>query len=280
MNEFNRAKADYASIPIPEELDGVVRGAIRKGRKRRLMRSFKRNGMAAAACFALLVGVLNLSPSAAAAAAEVPILSGLFRILTVRNFEQTENGIDYHVSVPEIQADGALAQQVNAAIQTEVDAHLARARRDWDEYKKAFFETGGSEAEWNDREMDVIIDYEIKSQSDTRVSFVVSLAECWVAAQEERYYYNLDLADNRPVTLQMLLGDDWVERCNQAVRSGIAERTDPDGTSMFFAPEEGGFTTVDENTAFYIREDGVPVLAFPKYEIAAGAAGVPEFPVD
>lgn len=279
MNEFNRAKDDYASIPIPVELDGVVRGAIRKGRKRRLMRKLKQSGMAVAACFALLVGVINLSPSAAAAAAEVPILSGLFRILTVRNFEQSQNGINCHVSVPEIQADGALAQQVNDAIQTEVDAHLARARRDWDDYKEAFFETGGSEAEWNDREMDVIIDYEIKSQTDTRVSFVVSLAECWVAAQEERYYYNLDLADNRPITLQMLLGDDWVERCNQAVRSGIAERTDPDGTSLFFAPEEGGFTTVDENTDFYIREDGVPVLAFPKYEIAAGAAGIPEFPV-
>lgn len=279
MNEFNRAKEDYASVPIPEELDGVVKGAIRKGRKRRLLRRLKQGGMAVAACFALLVGVLNLSPSAAAAAVEVPILNGLFRILTVRDFEQNENGIDYHVSVPEIRAEGVLARQVNDAIQTEVDAHLARARRDWDDYKEAFFETGGSESEWNDREMDVIIDYEIKSQTDTRVSFVVSLAECWVAAQEERYYYNLDLADNRPITLQMLLGDGWVERCNQAVRSGIAERTDPDGTSLFFAPEEGGFTTVDENTDFYIREDGVPVLAFPKYEIAAGAAGIPEFPV-
>lgn len=279
MNEFNRVKEDYASVPIPEKLDGVVKGAIRKGRKRRLLRRLKQGGMAVAACFALLVGVLNLSPSAAAAAAEVPILNGLFRILTVRDFEQNENGIDYHVSVPEIRAEGALARQVNDAIQTEVDAHLARARRDWDDYKEAFFETGGSESEWNDREMDVIIDYEIKSQTDTRVSFVVSLAECWVAAQEERYYYNLDLADNRPITLQMLLGDGWVERCNQAVRSGIAECTDPDGTSLFFAPEEGGFTTVDENTDFYIREDGVPVLAFPKYEIAAGAAGIPEFPV-
>ena len=28
-----------------------------------------------------------------------------------------------------------------------------------------------------------------------------------------------------------------------------------------------------------IRADGVPVVAFAKYEIAAGAAGIPEFPI-
>ena len=50
--------------------------------------------------------------------------------------------------------------------------------------------------------------------------------------------------------------------------------------SCFFAPGEGGFTTVDEDTSFYIREDGVPVVVFPRYAIAAGAAGFPEFPVE
>ena len=49
--------------------------------------------------------------------------------------------------------------------------------------------------------------------------------------------------------------------------------------SLFFAPAEGGFTTVDENTAFYIRADGVPVVVFPRGSIAARAAGVLEFPL-
>ena len=42
----------------------------------------------------------------------------------------------------------------------------------------------------------------------------------------------------------------------------------------------GGFTTVDENTAFYIRSDGVPVLVFQEYTIATGAAGIVEIPVE
>ena len=43
--------------------------------------------------------------------------------------------------------------------------------------------------------------------------------------------------------------------------------------------DEGGFTTVDEATSFYLNEDGSVTLVFPEYTIAAGAAGIVEIPV-
>lgn len=197
----------------------------------------------------------------------------------MENIGYEDPGIDYQVSVPEIEAAGPLAQQINAAIQEKVDAHLAKARQDWADYQEAFLSTGGTQAELAEREMNVIVDYEIKSQTDTRVSFVVTLAEGWVAAFEERYYYNLDLANNQPLTLEMLLGENWVQICNESIQRDIAASADETGFSYFFPPEEGGFSTVDADTTFYIRADGVPVVTFAKYEIAAGAAGIPEFPI-
>ncbi len=279
MNELKNARNDYEATPIPQELDALVRASIRQGRKNYRQRYLKISLATAAACFAVLFGTLNLSPTAAAIAADMPILSGLFKILTIQNFQQTQDGIDFQVSVPEIQASGPLAPQINAAIQEEVDRHLAKARQDWADYSEAFLATGGTKAELAERRMDVIVDYEIKSQTDTTVSFAVYLGECWVAAYEESYYYNLDLQNNQPITLQMLLGDDWVQICNESIQRGIAASVDETGFSYFFPAEEGGFAGVDENTAFYIRPDGVPVVTFAKYEIAAGAAGTPEFPI-
>lgn len=280
MKEFQQARADYEATPIPQELEDRVREGIRQGRWNYRKRQVSRYAVSTAACFAVLVAALNLSPTVASAAAEVPVLGGLFRVLTVRDFHTVEDGIRYDVHVPGVEAEGELAQQVDALIQEKVDAHLAQAKRDWAEYREAFFATGGTEEEWGDREMDVIVDYSIKSQTDTGVSFVVTLGEGWVTAMEEAYYYNLNLAENRPVTLQELLGENWVERCNEAVRAGIEASVDAEGFSYFFPADEGGFTTVDENTTFYIREDGVPVVTFPQYSIAAGAAGRPEFPVE
>ena len=119
-------------------------------------------------------------------------------------------------------------------------------------YREAFLATGGTEEEWADREMNVLIDYEIKSQTDTTVSFVVDFAEGWVAAMQQRYCYNLDLANDKDITLADVLGEDWVGICNDAVNAKIAA----DESGLFFTPEQGGFTTVDDATSFYLNEDG------------------------
>nr|WP_325186168.1 DUF3298 domain-containing protein [uncultured Oscillibacter sp.] len=280
MNEFKQAREDYESTPIPQELESRVQEGIRQGRANYRRRHWRQAATGVAACLVVLVGALNLSPTVAAAAAEVPVLGGLFRVLTVRDFHTEENGIQYDVNVPGVEAEGDLAQRVNDVIQEKVDAHLAKAQQDWEDYKDAFFATGGTEEEWGDRTMDVIVDYEVKSQTEDRVSFVVTFGEGWVASMTEKYCYNLDLAENRDITLADLLGENWVERCNEAVEAGIAASVDEEGFTYFFPAEQGGFTTVDENTAFYIRADGVPVLVFPEYSIAAGAAGSPEFAVE
>ena len=281
MNEFKNAKEEYDNTPIPAELSQRVQAGIREGKARyraRRGRTIRRWG-ATAACFAVLLAGLNLSPTIAKAAAEVPVLGGLFQVLTFVDYDKTEDGIHYDVSVPQVEAEGDLAEKVNAVIQEKVDAHLAKAQRDWNDYREAFFATGGTEEEWADREMDVIVDYEIKSQTDTRVSFVVTFAEGWVASMEERYYYNLDLSENRDLTLRDYLGEDWVNVCNASIQKQIDESVDEEGFTFFFTPEDGGFTTVDETTGFYVREDGTVVVCFPEYSIAAGAAGMPEFPI-
>ena len=228
----------------------------------------------------MTVGVLNVSPPVAAAAADLPVLGPLFQVLTVRAYDQTEDGIDYHVSAPGVISDSELAQRVNQEIQERVDALTAQAQRDWEDYREVFLATGGTQEQWESREMNVIVDYEIKSQSENAVSFTVDFGEGWVTAAQERYCYNLDLSEDRDITLQDLLGDAWLERCNQAVQSYIAAHTDEHGYTLFFDSEAGGFTTVDESTRFYIRSDGIPVLVFQEYTIAAGAAGIVEIPVE
>lgn len=278
LDQIQQSREAYERIPIPNNLDERVREGVRQGRAARAARRRRRvqRWFGAAACFAVLFMGLNLSPTVAHAAAGVPVLGGLFQVLTVVRYDRSEDGVNYTVDVPVVEAEGDTAAAVNAAIQVEMERRLEQARRDWADYQEAFFATGGTEEEWAGREMDVIIDYAVKYQSETQVSFVVTMAECWVAAQEEWYCYNLDLAGDKTITLRDLLGENWADICNEAIRRQIGESRD---SALFFAPAEGGFTTVDESTAFYIRADGVPVVVFPRGSIAARAAGALEFPL-
>ena len=142
-----------------------------------------------------------------------------------------KTGIDYHVSVPGVISDSELAQRVNQEIQERVGRPSPlRAQQDWEDYREVFFATGGTQQQWDEREMDVIVDYEIKSQSEKRPSPLP-----WISAKGGSPPPRSGTAitwicpEDRDITLQDLLGDAWVERCNQAVQSYIAAHTDEHG---------------------------------------------------
>ena len=107
MKEFEKLKAEYDATPIPQELNDRIHAGIRQGRRRRVLRLCHRSLGTAAACLVVAVGILNVSPPVAAAAADLPVLGHLFQVLTVRAYDQSEGGIDYHVSVPGVISDSS-----------------------------------------------------------------------------------------------------------------------------------------------------------------------------
>lgn len=276
MNDFQHAKEAYESTPIPAELKDRVRSGIRQGKANRARRAWGRRLGTVAACFAVLVAVLNVSPAAAAAAADVPVLGGLFQMLTVRSFAEENGDRTLEVSQPAVESGDALAQRVNAEIQAIVDEKIAEGEQMVADYKDAFFATGGTQEQWDQHDNSVSVTYEIKSQTDTAVSFVVDSVVTTAGALEEQFYYNLDLAAGKELTLADVLGEDWVTVCNDSIRSQMAAAEDP---SVYFDESMGGFTTVDETTQFYLNEAGSPVVVFPKYTVAIGAMGVVEFEI-
>ena len=276
MNDFRHAKEEYESTPIPAELEDRVRTGIRQGKANRARRAWGRRLGTVAACFAVLVAVLNVSPAAAAAAADVPVLGGLFQMLTVRSFAEENGDRTLEVSQPAVESGDALAQRVNAEIQAIVDEKIAEGEQMVADYKDAFFATGGTQEQWDQHDNSVSVTYEIKSQTDTAVSFVVDSVVTTTSALEEQFYYNLDLAAGKELTLADVLGEDWVTVCNDSIRSQMAAAEDP---SVYFDESIGGFTTVDETTQFYLNEAGSPVVVFPKYTVAIGAMGVVEFEI-
>lgn len=280
MREFENAKKLYEDIPIPAELEQRIQSGILQGKARRVLRVWGSRLGTAAACLAVTVSLLNVSPAMAAAAADIPVLGGLFQILTIRHYETEMDQIHYQVEVPTVISSAETAQRVNAEIQKRVDQHVADMEKQWGDYRDAFLESGGTQEEFEQRSMDVQVTYDIKSQTDTTLSFVVDLSQCSYNATQTQYFYNLDLEKDLDLALADLLGEEWVSICNTSIQAQIDASVDNVGFSYFFPAEEGGFTTVDETTDFYIRQDGVPVVVFPKYAIAAGAAGIVEFPIN
>ena len=99
--------------------------------------------------------------------------------------------------------------------------------------------------------------------------------EDWTASSASYIYYNLDAQTGEDVTLEDLLGEDYINIANEAISEEIAKRGEAEGYFI----GDGGFTTITDDTDFYINENGNPVIVFDKYEIAAGYVGRPEFEI-
>ena len=289
MSRLSDSKKRYDEIPIPEELSVRVREAIERSGKRRdeeraqaRRRSgigLKRGIMAAAAAVVVFTAALNTSTAFAESVSALPVVGVLAKVLTFRAYEKNEDEIKLSVEIPSVtmiagdtgKADDSVNRQIYQMCQRYADEAVERAK----EYRKAFLDTGGTQEEWSAHNIEIRVWYEIKSQTENYLSFMVSGSESWTSAYSETRYYNIDLKSGKLVTLEDVLGKDYAGIADKCIREQMRQRTDV----AFWTPEEGGFTGITDETRVYINEADQPVIVFDQYEIAPGSEGELEFEI-
>ncbi len=289
MGRLENMKERYDAVVIPAELNDRIQQEITRSRRQQAEKkaasrrhTFRKmiRGMAAAAGI-LFTTALNTSPVFAKEAAQLPVIGGVARILTFRSYETEKDDIAVSVEIPTIEmiaADtGITVDGINQEILERCEQYARDALLRAEEYRTAFLETGGTPDEWAEHNIKITVGYEIRQQSNDYLSFVVRGTENWTNAYSESKYYNLDLNTGRPVTLQDLLGSDYVELADKSIWEQIARRQN--AGEVFFTAEEGGFTGISEYVRFYINRDNRPVIVFEKYEIAPGSSGEVEFEI-
>lgn len=288
MSRLADRKQDYDNIKIPEELHRRVEQEIEKSRARekviqlnRRKRWIRNTAAAAAAVCVVFTTALNTSTVFAEETAQLPVIGTLARVLTFRNYEAEKDGIGIVVEVPTIDMiqteTGIQVDEVNRQIYDLCRQYADEAVKRAEEYRKAFLDTGGTEEEWEAHKIQINVGYEIKSQTDQYLSFIVRGTESWTTACSESRYYNIDVNTGKRVTLADFFGKDYVEAVNTDIREQIAQRKE--AGEVFWTEEEGGFSGITEDAKFYVNEAGNPVIVFEKYEIAPGSSGEIEFEI-
>lgn len=288
MSRLADRKEDYDNIKIPEELHRRVEREIEKSRARekviqlnRRKRWIRNTAAAAAAVCVAFTAALNTSTAFAEEAAQLPVIGTLARVLTFRNYETEKDGIGIAVEVPTIDMiqteTGIQVDEVNQQIYDLCRQYADEAVKRAEEYRKAFLDTGGTEEEWKAHKIQINVGYEIKSQTDQYLSFIVRGTENWSTAYSESRYYNIDVNTGKMVSLADFLGADYIAAANESIRQQLSQRRE--AGEIFWTEEEGGFSGITEDAKFYVNETGKPVIVFEKYEIAPGSSGEIEFEI-
>lgn len=283
MSILKKAKKAYDSIEVPQELNYVVNKAIqnsKRKKKNKILIAFKSTSAALATTFALFIVLLNTNESFAKAMQDIPGISGLAKVFTVREYKE-ESEIDIiDVKVPAIQNTGNsdLESRINYEISAKINDIIEEARTRAEEYKNAVIATGGTMDNYIPTRIN--IDYKITYQDDNFISFVITKSESQASAYQEQYFYNIDIQNGKELNLKDVLGAEFKQIVDENVEKQIKERLENDENSSYFTKEEGGFSGIEnEYQDFYINEDKKAVIVFQKYEIAPGYMGIQSFEI-
>ncbi len=292
-DKLKKASEVYENIEIPSELSAIIEKEISKSRKgeysmeKNKSKGFNKSsfvtklvaGVAAAA--AVLVVSVNLSETVAYALYEMPVIGEIAKVVTFREYNYTNETTTVEVTVPQIEGTGnaSLEERINKEIEEKLQAVIADGEQRAEEFKKAFLETGGKEEDF--MQIPVYADYEKKYADENVLSFIINTVVVVGNSDSHTLFYNIDMKTGETLTLEDVLGSNFKEIADESINRQIEEqRKDPEGIgAMYFDGENGieGFTGVTPEQNFFINENGEVVIKFAKYEIAAGAMGMPEF---
>ncbi len=261
FDEYLRQRARQEPIPIPEDYHGkifaVCAGLEERQEKEKRPRRVRLEWVAAV--LALVIAIPNLSPAAAAAMADIPVLGSLVEIITFRKYAYDDGHSSEDVQVPELGGSPA-AEEVSR----EVEAYTAQIMERFEEERKTLGEGY----------QNLTVTSQVVTDSDDWFTLRIDASEVRASGYAYSRFYHIDKRTGSIVTLGDLFAkdSDYGRVLADEVIRQMKTRTDHS-----YAPESMESVEADQN--FYWNEQGELVLIFDEYEIAAGAEGMPEFTI-
>ncbi len=281
QEQMDMLKQEYQQIEVPEEALTRLQAGIRKAKQeqsaKKPVRSRHLAQWAAAAAVLTLVAVPNISPQAAVAMSDIPVLKQVVEIVTFHKYEQADDSGNYlaHVETPQLEAQGDAKLQssvgeINGQMQTYANQMIAQ-------FEQEMEQQGGVYG--------LDIGYTVVTDTDRWFALEVSTIETMASGAKSLKYYNL----NKETGAYMQLADlfpqdvDYVAAISAQIKEQMLQRMAEDENQVYFINSdmpETDFKQIAADQSFYINQQGQLVISFDEYEVAPGSMGAPQFIVD
>lgn len=292
MKKIEDGKISYNNIEIPKELEIITNELLENNVNKRKIVMFKifiKYACSFICGFIIILGIgVNINETLATTLSKLPIIGNIISIISINDFEKAEDKT-ININQPNIidnnpKEEKSFITDVNKEIEKIVNDYKQKANESIEEYKKAFIETGGTEEEFNQKNIKVEIDYEVKCSNEDILSLVLFGYEDWLTSSYVSYYYNIDLKTGENITLESIFGDDYINIISKIIDEQINQRIKDNPNDIFFGYNENTFETskfksISEDQKFYINQNSNVVIVFDKYEIAPGFMGQIEFEI-
>lgn len=273
--ELKKLKKEYMDIEAPEIGVERMQSAIRRAkmdkkrdRKKRLLRNWG-IGVAVAVVIAALP---NTNENIAYAMGNLPVIGGLFRVITVREFTHNDGNYEANVKVPVI-----ISENAGNSAESEAIEHINKSVEEYTNELISQFEADMEE----EGHKGLDISHETVMDNDKWFTLKVTALEVQASSYQVQRFYHVDKMNAKVAELNDLFseGADYISPISEEIKKQMKEQISAETGFYFLENDEyaDGFKEIDPNQNFYLNEDGNIVIVFDEYEVAPGYMGNPEF---
>ena len=293
QEQLRQLKEEYENMKIPEAGRERLQAGIDRARmeKKRAEHARRRSAWTAVAAAAVvMIALPNTNMQIAHAMENIPLLGGFFRLVTVRQYNYSDENHDAEVELAQITygedagegasvgeaAVGAAAPKGTAA--GSVEAVNQDMEATVEELIRQFEDTLSEEGYHG-----LHVSQEVVTDNDRYYTVKLSVLETEASGYEHNQFYTIDKQTGNVVTLEDLFaeGSDYISAISENIKTQMREQMAADEGVIYFLDgddmPEFNFQGITEQTNFYFNEKDELVIAFDEYEVAPGYMGAPEF---
>lgn len=293
QEQLRQLKEEYENMIIPEAGRERLQAGIDRARmeKKRAEHARRRSAWTAVAAAAVVMIVLpNTNMQIAHAMENIPLLGGFFRLVTVRQYNYSDENHDAEIELAQITygedagegasvgeaAVGAAAPEGTATGSVETVNQNMEATVE--ELIRQFEDTLSEEGYHG-----LHVSQEVVTDNDRYYTVKLSVLETEASGYEHNQFYTIDKQTGNVVTLEDLFaeGSDYISAISENIKTQMREQMAADEGVIYFLDgddmPEFNFQGITEQTNFYFNEKDELVIAFDEYEVAPGSMGAPEF---
>ena len=281
---LEQLKKEYIDIPIPPELDFVVKKTFMENgvnirRKTNRFKSAIILASSVAAAIVLLTIGVNTSPVFAETLSKVPVVGSIVKVLTFKVYTVDERNFHAEIKVPEIQG------LENKDLQNSLnEKYLEENKKLYEEFIKDIEDVKAL----GDGHMGVDSGYQIKTDNDLILSIGRYYVNTAGSSSTTFQYDTIDKQKQILITLPSLFKDEsYIEIISQNIKEQMLQQIKTEEGKVYWVeggnsngiPESEFFEAIEQNQSFYITDSGKLIISFNKYDVAPGYMGTPEFEI-
>lgn len=272
---LEQMKKDYMDIPIPEELDFIVKKAFKDNGVNVMKKNkYKKLNIIAASLAAVLVVFtisINTSPVFAEALSKIPVVSSIVRVLTFKEYNMDNENFHANIKIPEIQGleNKDLQNSLNEKYLKENTKLYNEFITEMEELKKKGEAHSGVDS-----------GYKVMTDNDSIFSVGRYVVITQASGAETIKYDTIDKKNEILITLPSLFKDNsYIDIISQNIKEQMAEQMKADENKIYWLNDEmaENFDKIRPDHNFYISNENKLVISFDEYEVAPGYMGTVEF---